>query len=80
MKILFLEPFFGVSHQDFATGFAASSRHDVSLRTLAPEYWRWRMRTASLNFLNKIKQLTDYDLVFATDMMDVLEIPNPKSK
>ncbi len=73
MKILFLEPFFGGSHQDFVTGFAAHSRHDITLLTLAPEYWRWRMRTGSLNFLQKIKQLRDYDLVFATDMMDVAQ-------
>ncbi len=73
MKILFLEPFFGGSHQDFATGFAAHSRHDITLLTLAPEYWRWRMRTASLNFFQKINRLHDYDLVFATDMMDVAQ-------
>jgi glycosyltransferase involved in cell wall biosynthesis len=73
MEILFLEPFFGGSHQDFATGFVAHSRHDITLLTLTPEYWRWRMRTASLNFLQKIKRLNAYDLVFATDMMDVAQ-------
>jgi glycosyltransferase involved in cell wall biosynthesis len=73
VKILFLEPFFGGSHQDFATGFAAHSRHDITLLTLAPLYWRWRMRAASLHFLQQIKQVTDYDLVFATDMMDVAQ-------
>jgi glycosyltransferase involved in cell wall biosynthesis len=73
MKILFLEPFFGGSHKDFATGLSAHSRHDITLLTLAPEYWRWRMRTASLNFLQKIKRLKEYDLVFATDMMDVAQ-------
>lgn len=73
MKILFLEPFSGGSHQDFATGFAAHSRHEVTLLTLAPMFWRWRMRTASLNFLQKIKRLNAYDLVFATDMMDMAQ-------
>ena len=73
MKILFLEPFFGGSHQNFATGFVAHSRHDITLLTLAPEYWRWRMRTASLNFLEKIKQLREFDRVLVTDMMDVAQ-------
>jgi glycosyltransferase involved in cell wall biosynthesis len=73
MKILFLEPFFGGSHKDFATGFAAHSRHEVTLLTLPPLFWRWRMRVASLNFLQKIKQLSDYDRVFATDMMDLAQ-------
>ena len=73
MKILFLEPFFGGSHQDFATGFSMHSRHDITLLTLPPVAWRWRMRTASLTFLQKIKSLREYDRVFATDMMDVAQ-------
>ncbi|MCF8114490.1 MAG: DUF3524 domain-containing protein [Desulfotignum sp.] len=71
MKVLFLEPFFGGSHQDFAEGFAANSRHEVTLLTLPPAFWKWRMRTASLVFLQKIKNLNAYDRVFATDMMNV---------
>ena len=31
LKILFLEPFFGGSHKDFALGFQAHSRHDIDL-------------------------------------------------
>lgn len=73
MKILFLEPFFGGSHQDFATGFSLHSRHEVTLLTMPPVAWRWRMRAASLHFLQKIKNLSNYDLVFATDMMDVAQ-------
>ncbi len=73
MKVLFLEPFFGGSHQDFATGFAAHSRHDVTLVTLPASSWKWRMRGAALAFLQKIKDIASYDLVFATDMMNVTD-------
>jgi glycosyltransferase involved in cell wall biosynthesis len=73
MKILFLEPFFGGSHKDFAAGFVKHSRHDITLMTLPPLYWRWRMRTASLNFFEKINQLNEYDRVFVSDMMDVTQ-------
>ncbi|HKJ99703.1 MAG TPA: DUF3524 domain-containing protein [Desulfotignum sp.] len=73
MKVLFLEPFFGGSHQDFAAGFAAHSRHDVTLMTLGPRFWKWRMRGAALAFLQKIKDIAAYDLVFATDMMNVAD-------
>ncbi len=73
MKVLFLEPFFGGSHQDFATGFAAHSRHDVTLATLPASSWKWRMRGAALAFLQKIKDIASYDLVFATDMMNVAD-------
>jgi glycosyltransferase involved in cell wall biosynthesis len=73
VKILFLEPFFGGSHQDFATGFSMHSRHEVTLLTLPPEDWRWRMRSGSLDFLQNIEQLETFDRVFATDMMDVAQ-------
>ena len=71
MKILFLEPFFGGSHKDFALGFAAHSSHDVDLVTLPDCYWKWRMQGASLYFINHMKNLAQYDLIFITDMMDL---------
>lgn len=40
---------------------------------MPPKTWRWRMRAASLHFLQEIRQLRAYDLVFATDMMDVAQ-------
>jgi glycosyltransferase involved in cell wall biosynthesis len=73
VKILFLEPFFGGSHRDFATGFAEHSRHAVTLLTLPPVYWKWRMRTACLTFLQKINRLDIYDRVVVTDMMNVAD-------
>ncbi len=73
MKILFLEPFFGGSHKDFALGFAGHSTHDVELVTLPPRFWKWRMRGAALYFLNHIENLSGHDLVFATDMLDVTD-------
>ena len=73
MKILFLEPFFGGSHKDFALGFAAHSSHDVDLVTLPDCFWKWRMQGASLYFINQIKNLTEYDLIFTTDMMNLTD-------
>jgi len=73
MKILFLEPFFGGSHKDFALGFAAHSSHDVDLVTLPDCYWKWRMQGASLYFINQIKNLGQYDLIFTTDMMNLTD-------
>jgi glycosyltransferase involved in cell wall biosynthesis len=73
MKILFLEPFFGGSHKDFALGFARYSSHDVDLITLPARFWKWRMQGASLYFIQKIKDLSQYDLIFTTDMMDLTD-------
>jgi len=73
LKILFLEPFYGGSHKAVADGFAAGSRHQVEILSLAPRFWKWRMRGSALAFIRQIKNLTDYDLVFATDMVDVTD-------
>lgn len=73
MRVLFLEPFFGGSHKDFALGFKAHSRHDVDLLTLPARFWKWRMRGAALAFLTKVADVASYDAVFATDMMDLTD-------
>ena len=61
MRILFLEPFFGGSHRDFAEGLAANSGCRVDLLTLPPRFWKWRMRGAALHFVRKIADLSVYD-------------------
>ena len=73
MKILFLEPFFGGSHKDFALGFAAHSSHEVDLVTLPDSFWKWRMQGASLYFINQVKNLAQYDLILTTDMMNLTD-------
>lgn len=73
MKILFLEPFFGGSHKDFALGFSAHSSHEVDLVTLPDSFWKWRMQGASLYFFNQVKNLAQYDLIFTTDMMNLTD-------
>jgi len=73
MKILFLEPFFGGSHKDFALGFQASSNHEITLVTLPDRFWKWRMRGAALYFVDHVKDFSCYDVIFTTDMMDLTD-------
>lgn len=73
MKILFLEPFYGGSHKDVALGFAEHSVHEVEILSLPPRFWKWRMRGAALEFIRRIEDITAYDLIFATDMMDLTD-------
>ena len=73
MKILFLEPFFGGSHKNFALGFKAHSCHEVTLVTLPDRFWKWRMRGAALYFVNQVKDFSGYDAVIVTDMMDLTD-------
>ncbi|MCF6247988.1 MAG: DUF3524 domain-containing protein [Desulfobacula sp.] len=73
MKILYLEPFFGGSHKDFALGFKENSAHDVELITLPGRFWKWRMRGAALYFFEQVGDLNRYDAIFATDMMNLTD-------
>jgi len=73
MKILFLEPFFGGSHKEFALGLKVHSCHDITLVTLPDRFWKWRMRGAALYFASQIKNFSDYDVIFTTDMMDLTD-------
>ncbi|MDM8518296.1 DUF3524 domain-containing protein, partial [Desulfobacterales bacterium HSG16] len=71
MKFIFLESFFGGSHQDFAKGFVENSRHEIELLTLPPRFWKWRMRGAALYFLKKIPDLSKFDGLITTDLMSL---------
>ena len=74
MKILFLEPFFGGSHRDFALGLQAHSAHHIDLVTLPPRFWKWRMRGAALHLLPKLPDLKDYDLLVATNLLSLADL------
>ena len=74
MKFLFLEPFFGGSHQEFAEGLIANSRHRIDLVTLPARFWKWRMRGAALYFIKKCSHvLSEYDGLIASDLMSLAD-------
>jgi len=81
LKFLFLEPFFGGSHKDFAEGLVSHSRHRIDLVTLPARFWKWRMRGAAITFARRIGSLTGYDGVILTDLMSLADfkalIPPP---
>ena len=70
-KFLFLEPFFGGSHRDFAEGLVAHSQHRIDLLTLPARFWKWRMRGAALYFTNQISSLEKYAGLITTDLMSL---------
>jgi glycosyltransferase involved in cell wall biosynthesis len=71
LKFLFLEPFFGGSHREFAQGLVAHSRHSIDLLTLPARFWKWRMRGAALYFIEKAPALKSYDGLITTDLMSL---------
>jgi glycosyltransferase involved in cell wall biosynthesis len=72
MRILFLEPFYGGSHQAFADGLCKYSEHQIDLVTLPGRLWKWRLRTGALTLAQQVgSDLGRYDLLFASDMLDL---------
>ncbi len=71
LKFLFIEPFFGGSHKDFAEGLVENSTHSIDLITLPSRFWKWRMRGAALYFLNMISNLEAYDGLITTSLMSL---------
>ncbi len=56
-----------------AQGVAQHSRHDVEILSLPARFWKWRMRGAALEFIRRMENVAAYDLIFATDMMDITD-------
>jgi glycosyltransferase involved in cell wall biosynthesis len=77
MRILFLNCYHSGSHAATAEGYAARSRHTVTLLTLPPTGgWRWRMRGGAVTLARLSREqaatpATMPDLLFATDMLDL---------
>lgn len=73
MKFLFLESFYGGSHKEFARGLVEHSRHEIELVTLPERNWKWRMRGASLHFINTVGALSSYRGIIVSDMMNLAD-------
>ena len=73
-KILFLEPFYGGSHRNFADNIVSHSKHDIDLFTLPARFWKWRMRGAALYFSQHVANPEKYDLLFLSDLMSLSDL------
>jgi len=73
-RILFLEPFFGGSHRDFAEGLVACSGLDFELATLPARFWKWRLRAAALHFAHTVEHPEDFDLVFTSSLTNAADL------
>jgi glycosyltransferase involved in cell wall biosynthesis len=72
VEILLVEPYCGGSHRAWAQGYAAHSRHDVTLLTLPARFWKWRMQGGALTLAEQARALeTRPDLILASDMLNL---------
>ena len=73
-KILFLESFYSGSHKAFADGLIRNSKHKIDLLTMPARFWKWRMKGAALYFAEQIKNMEEFDLIFATDLINIADL------
>ncbi len=73
LQIWWLDPFHGGSHAAVAGGYAAYSKHRITLLTMSQAGgWRWRMRGGAITLARRVAELaTTPDLMVATDMLDL---------
>ena len=75
MRIALVEPYYGGSHKAWADGYAASSRHDVSLVTHEARFWKWRMHGGFFTLAEQLAQDIAMhgvpDVIVASTMMNV---------
>jgi glycosyltransferase involved in cell wall biosynthesis len=74
LSILFLESFYGGSHRRFADDFAAASSHRVNIYSMPPRFWKWRTRGAAPYFASAVSEPQEYDLIIATDLLNLAEL------
>ncbi|MCB0075836.1 MAG: DUF3524 domain-containing protein [Anaerolineales bacterium] len=74
MKIYLLEPYYSGSHKAWADGYAAHSRHEVALLTMAGYFWKWRMHGGALTMAEQLRaRMGDGEspaLLLISDMLD----------
>ncbi len=74
-RILFVEPFYGGSHRQFADTLARISSHHIELVTLPARFWRWRRRLAAFEIDRRLRMAETlpegYDLILVSDYVDI---------
>ncbi|MBN1834348.1 MAG: DUF3524 domain-containing protein [Spirochaetales bacterium] len=73
-RFLFLEPFFGGSHREFAEGLVAHSRHEIELHTLPARFWKWRLRGAALYLAGRLPAPRGYDGLITTGLLSLSDL------
>lgn len=74
MKVLAIEPYFGLSHKSFLEGYQEFSSHDVEVWSLPPRKWKWRMRGSAYHFAERASQTPENfrpDVLLVSDFLNL---------
>jgi hypothetical protein len=70
-KTLILDPYHGGSHRYVSEQLVAHLPAPVELFSLPARRWKWRMGAAAIDFADRLEAGAEYDLLIATDMLDL---------
>ncbi len=72
MRIALLDPFYDVSHAQWARGLKAHSVHEIDIYCLKPVHWKWKMAAGAVSIADQVNKAgVAYDLLLGTDMLNV---------
>ena len=74
LRVLALEPYFGLSHKTFLEGYRSHSRHQVEIWSLPATKWKWRMRGGAWSFAETARGTTSgegFDVILASDFLNL---------
>ena len=70
-RVLYIEPYYGGSHRLLLENLR--SKFPGDLFTMRPKKWGWRLRSAALTLSQKIPPAQQYDILFASSMLNLAE-------
>ncbi len=72
MNLWLVEPYHTGSHQAWANGYQAHSRHSIRLLTLPGRFWKWRMQGGAITLARQSREMADRpDGILASDMLNL---------
>lgn len=80
LNVAVLEPYYGGSHASFVDTLRAHSRHHITLATMPPRKWKWRMRGAAIWFARDGAEWFNKDnarsieVILCNDMLSVADL------
>ncbi len=74
VRVLTIEPYFGLSHRNFLEGYKRYSKHDVTIWPLPARKWKWRMRGSAYHFAEVARALPEsesFDVLLVSDFLNL---------
>ena len=73
-RFLFIEPYHGGSHWEFAEGLKTHSSHHIDILSLPDRNWQWRLSGSALYFARQDLRFGDYDGLIVSGLLRLSDL------